>query len=238
MGSLTITTVIVIACLAAAHGLMWVVGPSKRFWTKIDYLWLGAAALGLITATGAVRATLAGNDEPSARIRFGAELDHAKWWARTSLSYFETSVFLTTAPANDRDAATATAVREAADFYRTVVADLDRESATQPWLRISSSSFVMNRATDPMVEQDLVHLRRTLATLQEAYEALDATRNAMQPTTLETVYIMLWPWLLSVALALRVAKVSAELLGYTVDPAASNSALHPTPVDKDVSRRG
>jgi tetrahydromethanopterin S-methyltransferase subunit F len=215
MGSLTVTSAVFGACLGACHLLMWMIGRNKRFWTQVDYFWLGAAALALVTATGSVRQSMARDREWWDRVPLDAELDGARSWAASSLRFFETSAFVTTEPSNAKEAEVARQFKSAGDFYRDVVAALQTGRESRPWLELSKRPFLNTAASDTVVEQDLRHLRRIIARLTELDSRLASTRAAAQPSGLEGLYLMVWPWLLSVALALRITKVTAELRGYT-----------------------
>ena len=201
--------------LVVCHIFMWCVGRRPRLWTQVDYVWLGAAALGLISASGAARQTAAKSQETWDRIRFESDLEHARWWTRTSLQYFETSSVLTSEPKDEKEKTVAKELRAAAQFYRVAVDALQRDAGGEPWAALLNDGFISAAAVEPVVEQDLRHLRRILRTVDESHKAVVSTRGAMQSSETETAYVLLWPWLLSGALALRITKVSAELKGYT-----------------------
>jgi hypothetical protein len=181
---------------------------SSRGWKKADYWWLGMAALGLVTATGEVRRLRARADILIAEARADDALHQLKSSAdpQRHCRRYKRSEY---SPANF-DSLQAQRGR-LCTWVGTFVSELP-DSFSSPAALIGLDSLLPDSTvTEPLLQNDVDEIVvRTIDMLS----ALDNWQTVLQRgerSGLEVTTMSLSPFLLALALGLRITKVTGEL---------------------------
>jgi len=193
---------------------VWPRNLSKKSWKRVDYVWLSFAAVGLLSASSAVRSYI----------------------VQQELSYSDTRVehlynaFRGTLELNARDNGYVCRVSVKTELSPPEPEFSEIHNEFQricEWLKQREASFDMRapNAADEPSKWITIEPAVKSGSLQEVlkgladqysyyYEAVKTHRHLLseiKPTDIETRLNLLAPWLLAFALALRIAKVSGEL---------------------------
>ncbi len=188
---------------------------SKRSWKRMDYVWLGFAALGLIGAAAEVR-RLAANSQLS---QFQSYLPLALQAVRGEADFLSKSpgAICRTFARSEYSPPAAEfqriehEYRAACDWARKVASSLPREVSARP--EVIEVASLPRRPE--FSETAIVHMTDGLYREIESYNSLVGTVNDLatgsERDDLELALILLGPFLLAIALAIRLTKVTGEL---------------------------
>lgn len=204
--------VVFMSALAVFHlAFVWPRNLTKLGWKVVDYIWLAAALFGLIGSLGVARqgvaqtllTTAAARVESSASdvesaLRFGTSGAICRRFIRTEFS-----------PPPEEFEHLQRGFDDQCAWFRDARAKLQ----VSPWAKREPLTLEILGAPAPKGGEEwaLISLRQTLDRYNEAITtarrvAADAKRNDV-----EWALIVIGPFLLAVALALRISKVSGEL---------------------------
>lgn len=204
-------TVFVVSVVAFHLIFIWPRNLTKRGWKIVDYFWLGAALLGVVGSVGVGRQAIAENLLTIAQARvefFASELESALRFG-TSGAICRRFVRTEFSPPE-------------AEFDR-----LQREFDAQcAWFRQAIERLKASPLAkrEPLSFEDLggrppvgadqwtsSHARETVARYNGSVADFERLTRDSRRTDLESAVIIAGPFLLVVALALRIAKVTGEL---------------------------
>jgi hypothetical protein len=186
---------------------------SKAAWKKIDYIWLGIGALGLISAVEVPRNAVSENLLSLAEIRMGGALEMLNWTAK-----FGTS-----------GAICRTFVRSEVSLPEPEFSNAQKEyDATCSWfsqvipmlptkLEELSEPIAMNKfppipsVSDQAPVWCFKQFRREILNVNQNFATIIQLQENMKRNFFEELLHMLGPMLLAIAIALRITKVTGEL---------------------------
>lgn len=200
---------IFVALLIAFHLLLIKLRPlGKNGWKKVDYIWLGVAALGILGTAGALRRELASRFVDTAEIRARFSYDFARY-QMTNLSgpaVCQTFIKSEFSPPNFEERQEES--NRVCEFGRGA---LNRIPEQMP----KESSFP-DFGKWPEVKDDL--LREMFSQIDQAIDRYRVSRNTLdrlrydaRNSSLDDSLLFLSPYLFAIALALRITKVTGEL---------------------------
>lgn len=213
------------ACLLIAHiTLIRVWKLDKVGWKKVDYIWLGMAALGLLSAAAEVRRLVATGmafgEESYTQASYGRVLDRAAFLSIDPGAICRTFVRSEFSPSNLDE------VQEEFDAICRYGKSLVKAIPMEPpedfdKLRLPNRPKVK----DAMLLEALESLDGALEDYREAKRRLKVVEAAKDQTDIELALVALSPLLLSIALAVRITKVTGEILleKETVKPGPPNT---------------
>ena len=201
-----------VGSLVAFHLMfVWPRNLTKRGWKVIDYVWLGTALLGVIGSVGVGRQAIAQNLLTTAHAlveSFASEIESALRFG-TSGAICRRFVLSEFSPPQ-------------AEFDR-IQREFDAQCAwfTQAIEKLKTSPFPKRQ---PLKLEDLggsppegaddwtsTHIRATVNRYNAAVAQFERLSEDTRRTDLELTLIVVGPFLLVVALALRIAKVTGEI---------------------------
>ncbi len=183
---------------------------SKKAWKKVDYYWLGVASIGLISLAADVR------------------INVAKKFISSEITYANTTLgavkIITDNPENSHFCMTLTKMYSSpSDFDDT---ELQYQLGCK-WLKETSEYFQKvqkNEVPDISFEdlppvtfdnvvlnKDVASIKRWLDEYQIQLGVLKGTKEAAEPSGFESILFYFAPFLLCIALALRITKVTGEI---------------------------
>jgi hypothetical protein len=176
-------------------------------WKRVDYLWLFAAILGLFAASSEVRRMLAPNFGAFARLYQQARYEDLQREVRFFGSGAICGLFNSPSQVGaDDEQRQLDAVCE---FGKTAVAALPPEVTSEPL------DLTPLRTRPQVQDAFLLHeysvLDRAIAGYVEAEDKTSALVAASERSSFEIILAVVSPWILTVALALRITKVTGEL---------------------------
>jgi len=215
MSNLWTTLIAFLVALGIAHIIMLFFKNKPRFWVAVDYVWLSVAALGLIWATADARILLASNYISYDRGMFNSGMECARHYAKYSQDYYVNynfSLWPNTPEMNKKKAQ----YRSAADWF-TKAGTILKEDAekSDSWNDFLENHGEIGADEDRSIalEKDLV-----LGAIRDTLRARESLRNRLQEmrlTTGEQVLKVFSPFILIIALAIRITKVTASLKRWT-----------------------
>lgn len=211
MGSLSITLVVFVLASSVMHILVWRKVGRKKFWLIIDYIWLGVAAMALIGATADVRKTFSRNKLSLAEIYLSATKDRALDCARSEATYFVGVDFSQWKYNLDR----IPQYQQAAEWYTTAANALEQGETSDAWRDFMHERFNEDLGDDPVIVQSKRSMAMFIRHMDDAKADVEQLHTDTGSTEFEDIRLALYPWLLAVALAIRISKVSAGLRGLT-----------------------
>jgi hypothetical protein len=205
-----------IALTVALHAVFVYWRPlSKRWWKRLDYVWLTFAALGLVGAAAEVRRSTANSqlglfqDQASRALRdVHGEAEFLSRSPGVLCRTFTRSEYSPPPAEFDRIQSEYT---KACDWAKKVEARLPREISV-PLAKIDTNSLPQR----PVIsESEPIHLTDDLYRQIEFYNSSVQTVRGLagrsKRENLEWTLILLGPFLLAIALAIRFTKVTGEL---------------------------
>jgi hypothetical protein len=213
MGSLFVTFIVFFIALLLIHLWMFRIGKRPRLWKKIDYIWLSAVVLSIIGATGEVRKFIADNTSSMFEERFQNTLEFARYYVNSTHEYYLRLTSQKWEPNKENNVAEM-AFREAEQQLTHTASKLTENPESRPWKELLNRQQILGSTQNHIVMQDEQIIRKNLRMLDEAYEQLLINRQERGRSEWEKFLLVLLPWVLAVALALRITKVTAELKGF------------------------
>jgi hypothetical protein len=205
-----------IVFLILCHLYIYVKHPDARFLKKIDYVWLGFASLSIISAVSDQSRLLASNtigyasnylisatDPFTSDIHFTRRLYCETPWQVTG----EQAVILkndcTWFEGLEKSIEVIDRLKTGGDEKKTI-----RAENLAPLIQ----TFTLPQQAPANLSQEIVDLNNYLDNAKKETDNYNHVRSTLEDKTeLETAIALLLPYLVSIALALRVAKVTGEL---------------------------
>jgi hypothetical protein len=181
----------------------------KTTWKRVDYIWLGFAALGLVGAAAQARQVVATNMSPR------AEAHKRAWFGDVTrkLDLYSTSSIVCRrfiraplSPPPDEFERAQKEYDTACEWFRSVKATAPTEV---PNTEISVPATPMT--SDEILNKNYADYRATVAEFNDALREEKKLRDATTPSEIEGGLAFLGPLLLAFALALRITKVTADI---------------------------
>jgi len=179
---------------------------SPTFWKVIDYIWLGLAALGIITACQNVRVVLAETHLQNTQTQAEFAYKNFRYLVGDEEAppyicrEFKRSPF---SPENFDEI-----VKEYDQFCvwnKLWIASLpERVAPDYPEINIPPSY------QDPPDKRYMEHIHEALGKYQELRNRIELYETASQSSDFEQLLFFFWPFLLCIALALRITKVTGN----------------------------
>lgn len=194
--------------LVAFHLFVFFGKPNGRFLKKIDYYWLGFTALSLVSAASAQRQFVTENELQSSRLRVSGSLIDLRYYARSAQHYVcDTAWQAPSSP--DPTARQRYQSRDAACAWFTGL----NKQVQAPELSLDAVIGILGQPLPPDVPASwndeplsmVVPLARETSAKHKQFTA------DSQKSELEKGMILFLPYLLAIALALRITKVTGEL---------------------------
>ena len=177
-------------------------------WKTVDYWWLSFAALGLIAAAGEVRRLRSPFGIDVARARAGVAL----WLVRMSADPQMHCLVFTRTDVSPPDL---DSVQAEQDRFCAWVRQIANE--TPDSLVSSSTATALDsipeppELKDPGLVRDAKAILARIANLYDANQTWISAEGRAKRYGLETTMVVLSPWLIALALGLRITKVTGEL---------------------------
>lgn len=209
MGNLAITLCLFLLALVVFHCFLLLKPRPRYFWVAVDYVWFAAVGLGLIGSTTNVRYLLASNDydiqKHRADVLYAKALDNAK----------DNALLFGEIQKDKQNEADVPKYEAAGEWYRKLNVALTAGAKSDEWRDFQANQTRIDR-TDPA--PIVAAKAETLLTLQELVaedNKLQQMEEAVNPGRLEKSVSIFIPWILALALALRMTRVTAEVLEAT-----------------------
>lgn len=201
-----------VAWLAVLHVVLVLWKPlTKRGWKQVDYVWLATAFLGILASVGSARQLVTESMYNVAAYRLDGAAESVTEWVDAGRSEGICREFVRSEhspPPEDFERAQREYDRLCA-WFRAASQHVDSVLATG-----ESISLAQLGGSPPPTGADQWYVE-TLAEAVVDYNAVLASRaelaDAAAPSNAESELVIMGPYLLAVALALRITKVSGEL---------------------------
>ena len=221
---------------------------SGTFWHVVDYIWLSAAAIALIFAVIDVQRLRLIGEIARKKADASNQLDGIRMHAMSTVQFL--------AGTRDKDGG-----QKGIEWYKKLSSELELGFDSFRWRiflaqnfddlvrgkpdpGVTPSSYIVIKGqwdefklepinTNPYLLQDaktvISHLDEVSQRESEILKLEDKLKSA------ETSFRLQWPWFLCFALALRITKVTADLIRYKESSKADSSALNPqeAPADQE-----
>ena len=185
---------------------IWKLG--KIGWKRVDYVWLGVAAIGLFGAAAEVRRMVSANVVEVRKARqiaaYSALRNHVRFM--TGIVVCGTFVRSEDSPTNLNE------LQREHDEICRFASRLYKALPPEPPDTLKQEQF-RNRpgANSRILLEILSELDESLATYIATERVVAETVAARERTVGEVTFVVAWPLLLAVALALRITKVTGEI---------------------------
>ncbi len=201
-----IVFVVFLGFLALFHvPLIWRWGRSRRFWNAAEYVWLGIAGLGLYAAAGEAFRSMNASQYDFLKMRRDVSLETARSGARNGVSlftrYFEYDKF--------KDESLKGEYKMAGDWFSQTDVALQEPLNTVSLARyydVNSRRWEESRLVKELKDQTMHDIARFL----DDNRALQHVAPDHGRSETERDLLMLYPWLLGIALSLRIAKTTFQ----------------------------
>lgn len=204
VGKTSFTILLFVLAMAIWHCLLPILGPAWRGWKHVDYLWLVVVGLGLLSATQAARTLIAENLLHTASVYHGAAIKHALTSAWSIQRPYR--AWIATHP--DGPQRELAECRAAAKYFERAESVLTENPADYPQLE-SQLAELGGEGFDGGLSGDKEWFQQALTAIGETQDEVTRLENRAMSTALEDLRTILYPWLLSVALAAKITSVTA-----------------------------
>lgn len=188
---------------------------SRKLWAWLDYVWLVAATIGLVSAASQATKLFAERDTNMSR--WVLEAEHAYALSRARIGQ---RLFGETYPLDDWEASgdsiLAATYKQAAAWYDRLYDSLAMGVEASSWVGFSDSvelGFEIERHS--MLSDDIHSTLYILGRMDSLQYIQNRSIVRQERTDLDITLIMLSPWFLAFALAIRLTKVSVSVKGFT-----------------------
>ncbi len=198
--------------LAILHiWLVWLTPLTKIAWKRVDYVWLGSAFLGVILGVGTIRQEIASGQLVLGvgRLETAAQIVELGLQGGTGPGLCRTFVGTDNSPPPDESEQSQRQLDEWCEWFRSAVGRLGETSLDRREPLDLVAEFGNPPAEGPRWPLEGLEnaVNRYNSVVEEVQQLVDsAARNR-----LEQVLAFLGPYLLALAIALRITKVSAEI---------------------------
>ena len=204
-------------CLTMFHLYWWFERPDTRFWKKIDYWWLGFSALSFITAAAGARQLVASNELARSNGPVQFQSQNLRTFAESARRYacdtpWQPPPYIDPAGQHRFDTR-----NEACSWFTDLSQKFSRAGDS-----LAAEISVLDRTLPPSIPSSWDYQPLTLA-VTYAKEVLQWRRQLETDAArsdFEEGFVFLAPYLLAIALALRITKVTGEL--WPGEPAATS----------------
>jgi len=183
---------------------------SKKAWKKVDYYWLGVATIGLISLAADVRINVAKNFISSERAQANATLGAVKIITdNPENSHFCMTLIRTSNSPSDYDNTELQYqlgckwLKETSEYFKNVQKNELPDISFGDLPPVTFDSVVLN--------EDVASIMRWLYEYQIQLDVLNETQEAAEPSGFESILFYFAPFLVCIALALRITKVTGEI---------------------------
>lgn len=213
MGSLWITCVVFVVSLSGCQIVMRRLGPRRKFWQWIDYVWLSALAIGMIPATGKARQMIAAARIESTEIYYRATVRRAYSLAAYNRDYYANRNSSGIRNEKERLKVQA-AFAAAAQWFADATERLSKFPASTDWRELEARLADLEQIDHVNVRDEARRFANNLLWIQEAEEEYESLTTAASRNLLEFAVVALSPLLVAFALAIRITKVTATRKGF------------------------
>ena len=200
---------ILAGCLVLFHFVflrLWRIG--KVGWKRVDYVWLGIAALALFSGAADVRRLIAASIVETERVRLQGAYERLRDKARFMTGVVVCREFVRAESLPIDLERIQRQHDEACEFASQLVRTLPNE----PPEKLDAGNMPERpHVTDRFLLEIFAGLDQQLTEYREARGRFDEIQAARDLTQGEKVFATIWPLLLAIALALRITKVSGEI---------------------------
>ena len=187
----------------------------KVAWKRVDYIWLGFAALGLLGSVAEVRMASASAQVAMYEVRvvaaFRAVQSLVNLDASTPGAICRTFIRSAFSPPPDEFQRVQNEYNVACDWVKSVHA-IVAELSPSPPQRLDSTRWPPRPQVSDGALLDMFRgLDRQMEYWSRSFDSFEAVRAKSRATAAEETIMFLGPFLLAVALALRITKVTGEI---------------------------
>lgn len=197
-----------VVSLVLFHIYVFLAKPNSRFLKMIDYWWLAFAALSLVSATSAQRRMIADNQIELSGRRVETNLREVRYFVRSAQTY-ACDTGWQPPPFPDQKGQQRYDTRQAACSWFT---ELNRQ-AQHSDLMLRDVLQILSRDLPPSLPSSWEYepLSHSVANAKRVLDHDLLLRADAQQDASERLLVFFTPYLLAIALALRVTKVTGEL---------------------------
>lgn len=210
MNSTNFLVLLVVFILIFHYLFVWRKNLSKKAWKKVDFFWLGAAALGLISLAVDVRVNVATKWLPIEKNYAEGMLSPVYYMTNNPEQSHFCRIFTKTSLSPDNIDEIDLQYQLACKWLKEVSL-LIKQASKDELPRISFDKFPNVNFDDSALNEDVDYLKNWLEDYQRQLKIIDKTESAMAQSELEKFFFYIGPFLICVALALRITKVSGEI---------------------------
>ena len=180
----------------------------KRAWKKVDYIWLSVAALGILGSAAGMRRDVATNFVRTATVRAQTSYEGA----RDQLEFLSGPAVCRKFIATEFSPSNLSDVQEAFDR----VCEFARQAISKvPMTMTEGNGFPSfgdwPNVREPMLQQMFGEIDAAKTRYELAQAELNRFRNDAQFSVFDEALLFFSPFMLAIALALRLTKVTGEL---------------------------
>lgn len=186
---------------------------SPGFWIKADYVWLAIAALGLIAATSEIRTLVAWREYRSEENRLKLYMKHIIPVVEEMADGFESKLNNKEYPVKEHGIPI---YQDAIKWFRRLADALRADYQLKLWqaFREELAEYSINEPYKLHVTGTKKRAFQILDHLDRRVDELASLEPTLEPRHFEVGILATLPLMLSGALALRITKVTATLLGH------------------------
>ena len=198
-----------VGCLFVFHiALVQVWKLQAVSWKRVDYVWLGITALGLLGAVSEVRRMVADNQIATQRSILVSAYDDL----RREIHFMTSAAVCRQFVRSEHSPQDFDAIQREYDSVCQFAKQLQSRVPSDPPADLQGLALTERpRVTDDVLRNILDGLDRESESYIRARRAFNQTLAATQRNSLDVTLVFLWPLLLAVALALRITKVTGEI---------------------------
>jgi hypothetical protein len=216
-----------LACIVVLHILfIWIFPQDEAIWKRVDYIWLGLACIGILTATADVRCQSAKTLLPQIQSWPYNDFSILYGWVKEYQigSIYDSSRFVKTADSpSDFDE-----MNKQYDYACELIKAVDK---ALPELETVKEELMTIRVEDLPDDSHITagwprkvvnNIKMHISNYEYNHQRFESTRLYSEPTELELLLFYINPYIIGLALAIRITKVSGELSLLKQKIAASN----------------
>lgn len=196
--------------LALSHLLVFPKNLPKRVWKKVDYIWLGFTALGLLSLASDVRISIAKNWFEIESSRAISSLERLRYFYPAPDNTHFCMQFVKSALTPD-DVQERQKQHDLRCDWLKDVANILKELESEKLPELSMDNFPVPTFDDGYLLETVNNFEKHVNWYNEDRKQAIETSSLLSKTDLEKNLFYFSPFLLCLALALRIAKVTGEL---------------------------
>lgn len=188
---------------------------SKRWWKCVDYVWLGFATLGIIGAVAEVRKSAAtsqlGIYQDLASHALSDVHKHAEFLSQSPGAVCRTFTRSEYSPPAAEFQRIQQEYNEVCNWARKTVSSLPREASTPPSILDTGSLPQRPAITEPALVDMTDYFYHQIDSYNTLVQTVRGLATSSKRDDIEWTLVVLGPFLLATALAIRLTKVTGEL---------------------------